>query len=245
MQKFWPASKAGRIATKNKTGFMFLDISGASQYFIEEAKTITGTVMDIGCAYGIVTLEVLKFPKLNVIAFDLSQDHLNILKQSVLDETAKKLKTIVGRFPNDFEVDDNSLDAIHCSYVFHFINGKETEKGLVKLYRALKPGGKLYVNTFSVYCNIFEKFLPVYKKNEKQGIKWPGEIYDLSNYVPEGDKENTPEFFHVYTKEIFEKALIETGFNVETCFYYDIKEPSWFASDGMGTIAAIAVKPNG
>lgn len=244
MKNVWPEVIEGRIATKNHTGFMFTDINGASPFFIEDSKKIQGTVADIGCAYGIVTLPVLQQSSCNVIAFDLSQEHLDILNSAVSRDEKKKLTLVKGRFPDDFNLAENSLDAIHCSYMLHFLTGKETEEGLKKWLKALKPGGKLYINTASAYFKVFQNTLAVYEERATKGAKFPGEFNDLKERVPKQDVQYTPEFIHVHKIENLESIFKQAGFNIDKCFYYDLKEPAWFASDDKGCIGIIASKPN-
>lgn len=242
MSRHWPEKIEGRIATKNKMGFMF-EISGVSSQFIKDCKNYQGTVVDIGCAYGIVTLPALENSNANVIAIDLSSEHLKILRKSVPANKIYRLKTVAGRFPNDITFNDNSIDAIHSSLVFHFLNGADTKKALNKIYAALKPGGKFYVNTMSVYIVVLKQFLLEYEKNVKNGAKYPGEIFDFENYAPEQDVPHTPDFFNVYKQKDFEKVLQTAGFHVDESFYYDVKEPAFLASGGKGVIAAIVSKP--
>jgi len=243
MSEYWPEVIEGRIATKNRTGFMFTEINGASPAFIDDAEKSTGVVLDIGCAYGVVTLKVLQQSNCKVVAFDLSNEHLNILRLSVSEDNIGKLTSLEGRFPDDFRFESNSLDAIHSAYMFHFLSGVETEKGLTKCHQALKSGGKIYLNTMSVYFNIFKKFLTIYEANSMKGKRWPGEIHDFSQYLPEQDIGDTPDFFHVYKLEDFKAALLRSGFVIEQIYYYDLNEmPAWFASEGKGMIAAIASK---
>lgn len=242
MQNKWPEAVEGRIVTKNEMGFMFLEINGASPAFIEDSKKSTGWVADLGCAYGIATLPVLKHATCNVIAFDLAQEHLDILHSSVPAADATKLTTIQGRFPDDFKVDDNSLDAIHSSFMWHFLTGADTEKGLDKCFKALKPGGKIYINLASAYFVPFKGALDLYKKNVAQGVKYPGELHEFKSHVPEQDVPYVPNFLNVHTIDDLEPLIKQHGFNVEKIFYYDMHEPEWFASGGRGCIGVIASK---
>lgn len=243
MSNNWPAAAEGRIPTKNKTGFMFLEINGASPQFIQQVPHCTDLMMDLGCAYGIVTLAALPHAQCPIIAFDLSKEHLDILNSSVPKEYTEKLTIIPGRFPQDFTFSDNSFDAIHSSYMFHFLNGSDTEKGLEKCFNALKPSGKIYINTVSVYFKPFKGILTIYQENLKAAVKWPGMILDFKNHLPEEDVPYAPEFIHTHRLEDFESLLKNAGFLVDKIFYYDLKTPKSFASEGKGFIGAVATKP--
>lgn len=243
MTKQWSEAIEGRIATKNQMGFMFTEIAGASSAFIQRCNDIQGTVADIGCAYGIVTLQVLEQSQCKVLAFDLATEHLDILQASVTPDQQPRLTVQAGHFPEDFNVADNSLDAIHSSFMMHFLTGEQTEIGLRKCLQALKPGGKIFINLASVYFKPFEGVAALYEENVKQGKTWPGEITDFKKHVPQKDVPFVPEFIHVHTVEDFTALLLKAGFTVDKVFYYDMTEPKWFASDGKGCVGAIASKP--
>lgn len=194
MSQHWPEIVEGRIATKNKLGFMFTEINGASPQFIKDCENYHGTVVDIGCAYGVIVLPVLESSDANVIGFDLSPEHLEILRKATPVDKSARLKTVVGRCPEDIAFKDNSIDAIHSSFVFHFINGADTEKALTKIFRALKPGGKLHINTASVYLISLSHFLPEYEDRVSKGEKWPGEIYDFKSFASKEGLPHAPRF---------------------------------------------------
>ena len=67
----------GAIATKNKKGFMFKELSEISKQYLEYSKSCN-RVLEIGCAYGISVLPILNLEKVTVHAVDLSDDHLDI-----------------------------------------------------------------------------------------------------------------------------------------------------------------------
>jgi len=243
MSQYWPKEVIeGRIATKNRYGFMFTEIDGASLQFIKDCESYHGTVVDIGCAYGVATLPVLENCDANIIAIDLSLEHLEILRQAAPSDKSEKLKTVMGRFPEDIEFEDSSIDAMHSSHVFHFVNGVETEKALAKILGALKPCGKLYINTASIYFPPVSPFLSEYEDRVNRGERWPGEIYDLQKFVPQEDLPYVPDFFNVYKISEFENLLITAGFTVEKIFYHDPKNQKLLASGGRAVIAAIVSK---
>ncbi len=239
---FWPNEEEGRIATKNKTGFMFTEIDGASANFQEDCKKFKGKVVDIGSAYGVNTLPILQNTENDIIAIDLSSEHLSILQQSVPEDKLSRLRTVAGEFPFCIEFDENSIDAMHSCFVFHFINGDNTLLALQKIYHALKPGGKFYLNTASIYINFVHSLLPQYEENVKKGITYPGEIYNLREVCPPEDLPYCPDFFHVYKKEDLANLITRVGFNIDEIYYYDVKKPTLLHSDGKGVIAAVMSK---
>ena len=243
MTKHWPEAEQGRIATKNQMGFMFTELSGVSPKFIKACKDHHDKVVDIGCAYGVVTLPSLKHTDAKVIAFDLSDEHLKILKESAPTEKLSQLQTVQGKFPDGIEFEDNSIDAMHSCFVFHFISGKDTERAFNKIFKALKPGGKFYLNTASVYLVFIKSILSDYEEKAAKGDRWPGEITNLKPFVPESDLPHAPDFFNVYKIEQLQQELQRAGFEIDESFYYDVEQPKLLASDGKGLIGIIASKP--
>jgi SAM-dependent methyltransferase len=239
--KHWPEKdKRNRIQTKNNKGFMFVNAEGASTDFINDLSQFKGRVADIGCAYGVVTLAVLQNSLLDILAFDLSQEHLDIVKNSADEKYLSRLTLQKGKFPNDFNVADESLEAIHSSLVLHFLTGDEIEIGLKKLYHALQPGGKLYLNLVSVYIDFLDAFIPIYEEKAKNNLPWPGEMNNYTDYVPEEDKAAIPDVFHVFKKEDLAQHLIDAGFKIDLIEYFDHSD--YATSNDKGLIKIIASK---
>lgn len=246
MSNKWPEelkNNPGMIGTKNQLGFMFTDISGITGNFIDYCKTNhSANVADLGCAYGVASIPVLQNTNCHLLALDLSSEHLNILKSSVSDAERKNLTCITGSFPECYVVDDNSLNAVHSSYMFHFITGDNLVIGLNKIFNSLKPGGKLFVNTSSIYFRIFKDMPAIYKSNKTKHIQWPGEVmFDTLNAKDE-TIPHSPNFFHLHTKEDLKNLIESIGFVTEQIFYYDIVKPAWLKSEGKGQIAGIFEK---
>ncbi len=179
--------------TANQHGVMH-KINPISIAFIEYAKTCHGTVLDIGSAYGVAIIPILLGgTDVRVIACDISKDHLEELEKQVRkidDENGtslfSRLTPLNQKFP-DFDLEENSLDAVLASHVLPFLAGKEIEKGFNKLAKFLKPGGILYITSYSIYNKVMQKYIPDYEKRKESGDPWPGELEDASLYW---DKEN-------------------------------------------------------
>ncbi|MDF2530241.1 MAG: hypothetical protein K0Q57_1121 [Gammaproteobacteria bacterium] len=233
-----------KIATKNKTGAMVTNISDISKQFIADTQKLSSndTVVDIGCCYGITTLTVLEQSSCKVIGIDLSAEHLEVLAKSVDPKDAGRLVTIEGKFPQVLQLADASIAAVHASHLLQFLSGEEIEQGIIKCYRALQPGGKVYFSTTSIYLPWTQAFLPEYERRVAEGQKWPGEIHNFTDYAPEAAKNFVTDFFHVLTKDRLTSILEKHGFSIETSFYYDVNNPSDQAEDKKEMLAVIAVK---
>lgn len=179
--------------TNNGHGIMH-KMNPISKAFVEYAIACNGTVLDIGSAYGVATIPILKSStSTKVIACDISRKHLDELSKQVseLDDKDRKnissrLILIESKFP-DFELEENSLDAVLASHVLPFLSGNEIEHGIAKLTKFLKPNGLLYITSYSIYNRVMKNYIPIYEQRKKQGDKWPGELEDASLYW---DKDN-------------------------------------------------------
>jgi ubiquinone/menaquinone biosynthesis C-methylase UbiE len=172
MTKHWPTATDGMIMTKNKTGYMFTTLCGASPLFLEAAATCHGTLMDLACAYGVTTLKALNVSDAKVIAIDLSQEHLSVLKKSLNDNEKKRTVLLQMSFPKDFNIESSSIDLLHCSFMMLFLSEKDIIKGLSEMFRVLKPGGRIFINMVSPYAKAFSTVLSTYE-SKKNAVKNP------------------------------------------------------------------------
>ena len=70
----------GLVPTMNNTGWMTVTLDDVSTEFTRYAASIDEEVLDIGCAYGIATLEALERGA-RICACDMDAKHLEILEQ--------------------------------------------------------------------------------------------------------------------------------------------------------------------
>jgi len=204
----------GAIATKNKTGYMFKELSDISKEFIDHSKTAY-RVMDIGCAYGVSSIPVISYEKPEVFCVDSSKEHLDILASSIAPSQRKYFFPMVKAFPAETQFGDNQFDAIHISNVLHFIKANDMEDALAKCYSWLKPGGKLYLNIASIYWPSFEEFIPIYEERKAKGLRWAGEIVDAHKYIPKSftkeERASKSPFLHLFKKGDLERELTNVG----------------------------------
>ncbi|MEM9243356.1 MAG: class I SAM-dependent methyltransferase [Pseudomonadota bacterium] len=243
MKYQWVDEIDGRVATENNMGFMFTDINGSTPAFLDYVVKCAGTIIDIGCAYGVATLPALEKSKAKIIAFDLSQAHLNGLREFITPQQAGRITYVKGAFPNDFNYENNSLDAIHISYVLHYLSGEDFELGIKKCYDALKPDGKLFINTLSVHFCLFKHLVADYEEKLAQGVPWPGIVDGIKdNQLSQSDSDNVPDSINLVSLAFLEQLLVEHHYTIDEAFYYDIKKPNTFGSDDKGCIAVVASK---
>ncbi|MTH97967.1 class I SAM-dependent methyltransferase [Roseibium sp. RKSG952] len=236
--------------TSNKHGVTIQELNRVSRDFIKASAQATLPVMDMGCAYGVATLPVLEKRK-HVIACDLNPEHLDVLREKTPPEFQPYLTTQPGKFPQDFDFPPNSLEAILCSYVLHFLTGEDLVIALAKLRNWLVPGGRLFANVVSPMFYSFAGFAAEYDRR-KATETWPG-IMDketIRKHIAPGYLEWIGEdamfdFCHAFDKEFFARTLEDAGFTVEEAFYYNIfageANRHIFGPDGYpGCVGAIA-----
>ncbi|ASG68368.1 hypothetical protein CDV26_08185 [Francisella halioticida] len=147
---------------------------------------------------------------------------------------------IKGIFPYDFNFYKETLYGVHCSNMFHFLSGQETYEVLKKIHESLMPGGKLYINTCSIYFHSFKHLFSYFVKKFRDGSDWPGEINN-AHLQSLASPDRLPNFIHVHNKVSMIKILKRIGFKINKSFYCDLK-PKAYASENKGVLAIIAEK---
>ena len=153
-----PEAKNALIITLNSMGYMLSQPEKYNQAFIDFSASAPGPVLDIGAAYGVATIPALE-KGAHVIANDLEEKHLQILKNKVPLSYLSHLDLKTGRMPNELDFEENSLGAVLTSRVLSFVLPEELELSFNKIFRWLKPGGKFFFLGGSHYMGTFRKFL--------------------------------------------------------------------------------------
>lgn len=238
-----PRSKEGFVKTLNKTGFMTTRLDPFSRKFVEFAGKAPGPSLEIGSAYGVATLPILK-KGLPIIANDLSAHHLRILKNRVPKKFQKNLTLLPGRFPDNIKLPKNSIGSILACRILHFLEGPILRRGLKKMFSWLKLGGKIFIIGETAYLGTLLKFIPVYEKRRRQGLIWPGHAKNVFFDLPPLFTKNLPPFFHAFDIPMLERELKRAGFDVEKAHtfsrpYY----PKIVRLDGRESVGIIGKKP--
>ena len=204
------------------------------------AAEINDTVLEIGSTYGISVHNVLRKGG-KIIANDLSREHLAILLQNAPKEHLNNLSILHGSFPNDIDFPSNSLGAVMTSLVMHFLQPKDIETGIKKIYKWLVSKGKFFFTVSSIYYGKQkEEVVAIYEERLKDGTPWPGQIKNLRDLYPE-ESIYLPDFFYAFTASELEKLLPEHGFEIETIKYFDYPNEE-VNSDGKSCIGFVARK---
>lgn len=232
------------VPTMNGTGFMFEVIDDYAKDWIAYSATIADPVLEVGCAYGVSTLQALERGA-RVVACDMEPQHLEILAGRVAPEDKDRLKTVAGALPAvDFE--QNRYGALLCSRVFHFLTGEEIDASIAKMASWLKPGGRLYLVADTPY-GIWRNFIPTFEEGKRQGKRWPGLMVGLHNYLPTPGIQkhiDKPAFMNLLDDELLTRICTEAGLDVQRATFIDRSDFKGLGSmDGRENVGVMATKP--
>ena len=228
----------GMVPTLNNRGFMSETMERYSMAFIDYAAICGHDVLDMGCAYGVATREVLERGG-SVTACDMEAGHVEILEREMPAELRGRLRTAVGELP-DAEFPDGAFGAILCSRVVHFLTGEQIRTSLKKMHRWLKPGGRLFVIADTPYTGFWFSTAPEYERRKAAGEEWPGYIDDVAPLL---SREELPEgmfrFLNPLDPEILRRECERAVFVVEyAAFTGRAGDP-----DGNQHAGVIAIRP--
>ncbi len=229
------------LKTKNAMGVMMAELSPPAEEFVKLAKKAQKPLMDVGATYGIATLPALAAGA-KVIACDLEQQHLDILRQSTPLADRDRLTTLKAAFPDQIQLADNSLAGILISNVLHFLDGPTLERGMQKCYQWLMPGGKLFVVTGTINLSFYKLLKPMLEKNLANGKPWPG-YFDISQAKPDEWQDLLPDHIHLLDQGMLTKLATAAGFTIEQCYYFCYDSlPEQHRTNGEEFLAMIAIK---
>ena len=106
-----------------------------------------GTILEVGCGSGLLSLELAQETNGNILGIDISEDMLNLAKIN-LQERKDLLKKIEFRQGSVYELeklvqDKKEINYVVCRNAFHRF--KNPEIALEQMYSVLEPNGKIYI----------------------------------------------------------------------------------------------------
>ena len=115
----------------------------AAKYTNPDAREL----LDIGCGAGNYTLKMLtKIPDLNCTLNDLSMPMLKRAKERVSTQTKGNV-TIIQDDMRNLNLPDNHFDIILAAATLHHLrDDSDWEFVFAKVYKALKPGGSIWIS---------------------------------------------------------------------------------------------------
>jgi len=161
--------------------------TGAAQYINPRAKEL----LDIGCGAGNYTLNMLgKVHDLNCTLNDLSMPMLERAKERVAQQTNGKI-TILYDDMRNLNLPDNHFDIVLAAATFHHLrDDADWELVFTKIYKALKPGGSLWISDLIIHNSapvnkLFEDKYRTYLET-LGGVEYGQKVFDYIAY------EDTP-----------------------------------------------------
>lgn len=239
-----PESGGAFVPTFNKMGYMATHIDPYGREFITYSANVSSPFpcLEIGAAYGNVTLEALKAGA-TIIANDLDGRHLQILKESIEPSVESRLTLMPGKFPEEINLESQSIAAIFASRVFHFFPPEEFERALKKAFDILTLSGKIFITCETPYLGGYEKFIPLFERRKREGWEWPGLIEDVSLYNPTRGRL-LPKFMHFFDEDTLVRLVLRYGFLIEKVGTFSRQDfPSDLQLDGRESVGIIAVRP--
>lgn len=239
-----PVENRMMIPTLDNQGWIWLYKDEITKAYIDYAAGTKGLMLEVGAGYGDIVLEVLK-KGARVIADEISQGQLDIIKRRVAESGLSGLEVVNAEFPQELDMPWNTIDGILISRVFHFFRGERITESLRKIYGWLRPGGKVFIVTDSVYRTIFKELIPQYEKNVALGLEWPGWVEDVRKFVPQGglNPETQPLAMNFLDPRIMRRELTIAGFETEAASFFRYPaEPDFARLDGREIVGATGVK---
>lgn len=177
----------------------------------EAARYINPTateLLDIGCGAGNYTLKMLsKVPGLNCTLNDLSMPMLEKARERVSTETKGKI-TIVQDDMRNLNLPDEHFDIVLAAATLHHLRGDaDWELVFTKIYKALKPGGSIWISDLitqesSSINRLFEDKYGAYLET-LGGPEYRQKVFDYIDY------EDTPRSLN-YQLELLKKVGFST-----------------------------------
>ena len=241
-KNYWPDEwEQGLIKTQNAMGVMFKELSPAAETFVQYAKIAKFPLLDIGAAYGATAIPALENGA-EVIACDLCEEHLSILRQSTDPKWINKLKTLAKKFPDELNFKKESLSGILISNVLHFMDGQSITNGLNKCWNWLQYDGKLFITVMTPHLSFYYQLISEYEKRAREGDEWPG-IFNPKLVASDKWSDNLPDFVHLFEIDTIKNIVEKAGFTIDSIDYFCYKNyPNEHRTDGKEFISLCATK---
>ncbi len=219
-----PDMKNNKIVTLNKQGFMRLDSDICSDKWVELARKNSGYYLELGAAYGETSLRALKASaESKIISNDIEIKHLEILANRTDIKYKDRLILNCSAFPENFQIPNNSINAVLFCRLGHFFTTKQMLASLTKIHNILLPGGDLFFTALAPYhYSLKEKFLPTFLERLKQDDPNPGYISDMSIYMPDPNSSKfVPKFMNCFSPQSLDKLIDKSLFELKTLSLWD------------------------
>lgn len=213
-------------------GFAHLNPLKVTRDLYDFAALRKGVYADIGAAYGIDSIALVKRGA-QVVAIDLDQHHLDFLKEQLNEEELNRLEMRCQRFPEDVHLEEAFYDGVLLSRVLLFLSPDHLDQALNKVYRSLKPGGRVYVITVSPYSKGWDPVRTAFENHTRLLGSKPFLISNLWDVMPK-TQTFLPNSIQLFDQEILSSLLKYAGFK--------IMDSGYESHHGTEDVYAIGVK---
>jgi|CXWL01.1.fsa_nt_gi hypothetical protein len=232
----------GFVKTLNNMGYMTSGLDLYSLAFVEFAPGAPGPCLDVGAAYGVASLSALSNGA-HVIANDIDERHLEILRGRALERLRQRLTLMPGSFPDGISFAPGTLGAVLVCRVMHFFDGPTIERAADKIMSWLAPGGKVFVVGETPFIGTAKAFFPTYEARVKAGDPWPGIVENVGAHDPKR-AGNLPSRMHLLDEPTLRRVFSGAGFMIEKAGTFPRPEfPPDIQLDGRESVGLIARKP--
>ncbi len=231
------------VMTLNGRGPSSTYIDDYAKQFIQYAAEQTGPVLELGAAYGFVTIEALK-KGATVIANDIEPRHLQILYNQTPPGCRSRLTLLPGEFPSDLNLANQSLFGCYIARMLGYLEPSVLQLGFEKLYNGLKTNAKLFIVASPPYRALYKNIIPLYEQRIYANKQWPGYFTNLKGLVDGKYSVYVPDKLHFLDEKVLTRELERVGFIVEKTALFARKDlPLRALLDGREGVVVIAKKP--
>lgn len=231
------------VKTLNQRGVVSLFLDKYAKQFIDYASKQQGPVLEIGAAYGAVSIAALKAGA-TVIANDIESQHLQILYDETPEEYRSRLTLLPGKFPDILTATGLSLSGCFVSRTLGHLSRSELQRGFQSIFSCLQANSKFFIITGTPYTNTFKELIPIYEQRVLNKEEWPGYFTGLKKLVEEQFSPNIPDEINFLDETVLTRELSKVGFIIEECHLFERKDlPPSLSLDGREALVAVAKKP--
>jgi len=173
------------------------------------------SVLDVGCGNGRL-VEAFKTLSIDYLGVDSSEKLIEAAKKNfeASEPQVKSYKLKVGNVLKLDMIEKENFDFIFCVAVLHHLPGKNLQiKGLEQMKNKLKPGGKIVLTNWNLWCQ--QKYFRIVLKFIWLKLIGKNKM-DFGDVVFDWDKGIVSQrYYHAFTKCELRKIAKKAGLKIE------------------------------